>query len=342
MCFRVLVLATTLASPLALAADDPAPTVKVSGVVFAHYGVDLTEGADLANSFDLDRTYLKVDGAIGEHWGTRLTLDASREPTQTVSVPGGPGGVVDVEIPEDRRFRVFVKHAWLEYRSPAAGVKLRLGMADTAYLPFFDGFWGYRWVTKGAADDFKLQNTADLGVHGVGEHADGLVSWQASVVNGEGFASPEADAGKTVAGRFTLDPLASNEDNDLPVTVFVQEHLVTDGDPTLTAIGALGFRRAELVAWGEFAVRNSGAVTGSGFSVVAVPRVPDVAALILKVDRFDPDHNADDDATIELLGGLTHDFAKNISLGATYELALVQAAPDVPTHGVFARMQAGF
>ena len=48
-------------APVLLAAEPAeAPQVTTTGIVFARYGYDLTEGADGANAFGVDRAYVGV------------------------------------------------------------------------------------------------------------------------------------------------------------------------------------------------------------------------------------------------------------------------------------------
>jgi hypothetical protein len=62
--------------------------------------------------------------------------------------------------------------------------------------------------------------------------------------------------------------------------------------------------------------------------------------IVLRVDRWDPDAAKDKDASLKISGGLTHDFLEKTAVSLTYE----RAQPEVgdATHGIFARMQAGF
>jgi hypothetical protein len=330
-----------LALPVALAqsaptpppADKPQPTVKVGGVVFAHYGYDLTEGADGYNSFDLDRAYLTARAELTPHLATRLTLDADR--LKPVDVAG-----TDTTV--DTKLRVFVKHAYLEWKDAGPGVKLRFGMADTAWAPYYDQFWGHRYVAKHAADDAKLIDTSDLGIQVMGEHGKGLVSWQAGLINGEGYGKVEVDASKTAQARLTVDPLGPNADFDLPISGFVSQSFLGEADPVTMYAGAVGFKMKYGLAWAEYFGRSSGGASARVVSVTVAPKVPKVLEVLARVDLVDGDTAKADDGSTKLIVGVGHDFFERVSAMATYERTTAEAAPDAPTHGVFLRMQAGF
>jgi hypothetical protein len=324
------------------AAEEPKPEpppVKVSGVIFAHYGLDLTEGADLANAFDLDRTYLKIDAKPTDVLGIRLTLDSNRESAQTVTDSTG----AEFVVPEDPRFRVFVKHAWLEWKA-TSDISVKGGMIETVFVPFVEGYTGLRWTAKTFLDDNKLESSADLGVSVFGKHAKGLVSWAAGVYNGEFFSAPETGSGKSVQARFTVDPLAGEGKKvGLPISGFVDENLHEDPvDPALTWAGDVGFKHPNFLFSAEVAGRSQGELSGLGQSVQITPGAPDVGYVVARLDRWDPDTSAADDGTMKIWAGAAHDFHDKISLGAFYERIVPEAPADIPSQGLYVRAQAGW
>lgn len=331
-----LLLALALAHPvLAAEGDKPAetkaeakkfevPPVKVSGLIFAHYGYDLTETAASANSFDLDRAYLTASSQMSEHLGAKITLDAGR---------------LD-DTAADTKVRVFVKNAWLEAANGKA-IKARFGVVDTGYVGYQESFIGGRYVAKMMADDQKLQSTADFGVNVQGEQAGGLLSWHAAILNGEGYSKPEADAGKTGTARVSVNPLAKNEKLALPITGFVSYAIpAKNGDSVLTYAGALGVKVPHVYGWFEYVGKSTAGVSTGAISATVSPRFPKYANVILRVDRVDPDAKASGDSFLKLIGGVSHDFLEKTSVALTYERT--QPESGDPTHGVFVHMQAGF
>jgi hypothetical protein len=335
--------------PLALAADpaEPAevpppppkeekkfPDTKVSGILFAHYGYLLTDGSDGYNEFGLDRAYLVAESKLSGHLATRLTLDADR--LKATTLPD------DSEVTVDTKYRVFVKHAYLEGRWESYGLKTRGGIIDTPYAPYYDKFVGIRYVIESFPKQNKVLETADIGAGLWGNHADGLLDWNVSLLNGEGYSKPEIDEGKAVQARVIVDPLAKGEMN-LPITGFVSMNgQPSVGDPIITAIGAVGFKQDYLVAWAEYLLVMQGDLSGGGYSATLAPKAPDVGGLLLRYDHFDPNADADDDASDTIIAGVTHDFVEKVSLAGTYERITPEATPDAPGRSVFVHMQAGF
>lgn len=318
----------------AFAGDDkPKPDVTVGGLVFAHYGMDLTDGAENFNEFALDRAYLTAKAKITPAFGARLTLDADHvKPVETA----------DGELTIDTKYRLFVKHAYLEYKDFAPGMKVRAGVIDTPYQGYYDKFWEHRYVAKGMSDTNGNMSTADLGVSIGGEHAKGLVDWTVGVYNGEGYSKLEVDAGKSIEARITVDPLAAKEKARLPITGFVDYHMVQDGDPVIIYAGAAGFKMPYVWFWGEYTGRSQGDLSAGGYSVSVLPGMPKYFRVIARYDSYDPNTDVEDDASSTIIGGVSHDFYENISLAVTYERTTAEAAPDEPEHGAFLRMQAGF
>jgi hypothetical protein len=329
-----LILSSLRLGTAALAGDDkPKPEVQVGGLIFAHYGLDLTDGAENFNEFAVDRAYLTAKAKITPALGARLTLDADR--MKPVTTDTG-------EYSFDTKYRLFLKHAYVEWKDFAPGMKVRAGMIDTPYQGYYDKFWEHRYVAKGQSDDNGNMSTADLGVSIGGEHAGGLVDWTVGAYNGEGYSKVEVDSGKSLEGRITVDPLASKGKLRLPITGFVDYHMVQDGDPVIIYAGAAGFKMPYVWFWGEYTGRMQGDLSGGGCSVSVLPGMPKYFRVILRYDSYDPDSEVEGDSTSKIIGGVSHDFYENISLAATYERVTAEGAPDAPEHGVFLRMQAGF
>jgi len=221
-------------------------------------------------------------------------------------------------------------------------VKVRVGMIDTPWAPFSDQFWGQRYISRSMSDEVKLVSTADLGVGAFGKHADGLFGWQAVVINGEGYASIEADAGKTAQARFTVDPLAPGKKGALPLSAFVSYALpgTPDADGTLIYAASAGVEYGPVTAMAEYIGKQSADVNGSGFSLTLVPHVPKVLNVVARFDLWDADTSVDDDTYTKLIAGVSHDFTPKVSLAAMFERLTLGTAE--PSNAIYLRGQAGF
>lgn len=320
-------------------ADEPKPT-ELGGLLYAHWGLDLDPAAEQANSFDLDRVYLTARRSVSEQLAVRVTTDVGREQAQHVEVPDGAGGSTEVAVPEDSKIRLYLKYAYLEWKDALPGVKLRFGAAGTPWVGFYDDLWGHRWVRKSMADGEGVLDSSDLGVHAVGSHADGLLSWQAGLLNGEGYGSPEIDASKTAQLRVTVDPLARRDQGpSLPIAAFVSYDVLSE-DPALVWAAGAGLSYDYVLVWAEALGRQQSGGASLGFSVTALPRHPKLGAVLLRYDRWAVDSAGEADNA--LVAGLTRDFVAKVSGGLLYERGFTDGAADAASHGLYLRMQAGF
>lgn len=316
-------------------ADSGPPPIKMSGLLFGYWGLVLGEDGGNYNEFGLDRVYVRAAGDINDRLAARVTLDANH--LKATALPDGS------EVTVDTRLRVFVKHAFLEWKDAAPGVKMRFGMVETAIGPYSDEYWGHRFLSESFSNLALGLSTADLGISAQGNHGDGLVEWQLNAVNGEGYSKVEVDSGKMGQGRVTVNPLAGSDNVKLPITGFVAYHTspVEDGD-TLYALGSAAIEHDYVQVWGQYGLRRQGDVTGMGYSIFLMPRVPDVGNLILRYDSFDPDTEVEDDASTLLIAGASHFFAKKVAGAVTFERTATESAPDAPSQAVYVRMLAGF
>ncbi len=289
--------------------------VAFSGEVFSHYGIDLTEGADLSNEFDIDRVYLTAKAKLGGRTSVRFTTDVGREKPQHIELPEtATDPAVELEVPEEEKIRLFMKYAYLEWKPAAVpDLKLRFGSAGTPYPGYADKFWGHRFVSKSFADNNKLLPTADIGVHVLGKHADGLLDWHVALVNGEGYSKAEIDASKTADLRVSVDPLAQNDGLKLPISAIVEyEFDLNGGDTEFVYGGAVGFKQDYITVWGEGMLHGEGDVSGTGISAMLMPTVPDVMSVYGRIDLFDPDSDTDDDDTTRLIAGVSRGFTDHV------------------------------
>ena len=313
---------------------DTPPPVELSGVIFGRYTLTLTDGASNYNEFAIDRVYFRGDATINDHFGARVTLDADRFKPATLST----GEAVTV----DTKYRVFVKHAYLEWKDAAPGVKVRAGIIDAPLGPYLDDFWGHRYISDNfAAQAIKL-STADAGVGAYGKHQGGLVDWAAVLVNGEGYSKLEVDKGKQVQARVSVDPMAKNEELALPISGFVSYAFNPDDAQQLIASGVVGFDQKYFTGSVQALFNQQYDVNGFGYSVVALPHIPKVATVVFRMDHWDPDTSADKDGYTTIIGGLSHNFAKKVAIAGTYQQTTTEAAPDAPSQAVVLNMLAGF
>lgn len=324
---KVMALAVTLilSAPASALASDGDDKTKVGGLLFSHWTMDLSEGAEEANAFEVKRVYTTVKHAIDENLSVRVTTDV------------GP-----VKGSDDTKIRLFLKYAYLEWKGFAPGLKLRFGAAGTPFVDDSSKFTGIRYISKSLSDRSKLMSTSDLGVHVLGKHLDGALNWQFSAMNGEGYGSPEDNKGKALQGRVAYDVMSANAGMDLPITAFIRQEVGEEEDQGATLFGgAVGLGMSYGRLWAEYVAKSLGDVDAQAISVTVQPRVADLFEILVRYDLFDPNTDADDDGTTTLIAGVQRSFAKKVSAAVTFEQEQGEA-DDEPSQGVYLRIQAGW
>jgi hypothetical protein len=152
---------------------DDAPSTTLGGVGYFDF-TDLTtqkNGTDVdvtGLGTDVKRFYVIVGHQFDDTWSANFTSDFNFSSTTGET-------------------QLFVKKAYIQGRfDPLA--TLRLGSADTPWIPYVEGLYGYRFVEKTITDRLGFGNSADWGVNLSG--ANDSFNYSASAVNGGGFKNP--------------------------------------------------------------------------------------------------------------------------------------------------------
>jgi len=183
-----LAMGALLAAPLAQADDTSATTI--SGLMF----LDMTNITTQAGGKDVDPTgfgldvkrfYLGIYHKFDDTWSTNFVTDFNYSGTTGET-------------------QLFAKKAYLQqYLSDAA--TLRYGEAEMPWLPYDEGFYGYRFVEKTMVDRLGFGNTVDWGVHFLGK--TGVFNYAASIVNGGGFKNPSRSKSMDEEARVGFTPV---------------------------------------------------------------------------------------------------------------------------------------
>lgn len=136
---------------------------------------------------DVKRFYLSVDHKFNDMWSANLTTDFNY-------------------VGSDGETNLFVKKAYVEGKFDPA-FKLRIGSADMPWIPFVEGYYGFRYVENTLTDRLKYANSADWGLHAAGDFgASKSVNYAVSVVNGNGYKNPGRSQGVDFEGRVGFVP----------------------------------------------------------------------------------------------------------------------------------------
>jgi hypothetical protein len=210
-------LAVSAAFMAPLAAHADAGDTTIGGVAF----IDFTSvnsknsGTDVdPNGFGLDvkRGYLVVNHSFDDVWSANLTTDFNfASYKNSCSVSGGATGEtcsVSTTTPETQ---LFVKKLYLQGKFSDSLV-LRIGSAETPWIPYAEGVYGYRFVENtlidrnGVLGGYKsFGNSADWGVNLNGD--GGMWNYSASILNGNGYKNPSRSKTMDFEGRLGFVPV---------------------------------------------------------------------------------------------------------------------------------------
>ncbi|MGA0588174.1 porin [Dyella sp. KRB-257] len=135
---------------------------------------------------DVKRFYLSVTHKFDDMWSANLTTDFNY-----ASAIG--------------QTSLFVKKVYVEGSFDPA-LKLRIGSADMPWIPYVENVYGYRYVENTLTDRLHYANSADWGLHAMGDLGGKTVNYAVSVVNGNGYKNPSRSKGVDVEARVGFVP----------------------------------------------------------------------------------------------------------------------------------------
>ncbi|MGH8113640.1 MAG: porin [Rhodanobacteraceae bacterium] len=167
-----------------------ADNTRISGTMYTDFtNIDQTSNGVKTNSsgtgLDVKRFYLSIDHKFNDIWSANLTTDFNY-----TSVTG--------------ETQLFVKKAYLQGAFSKLAT-LRVGSANMPWIPFVEDWYGYRYVENTLTDRLHFANSADWGLHMLGDN--GTFDYQVSVVNGGGYKHPTRSNSVDVEGRFGFTPI---------------------------------------------------------------------------------------------------------------------------------------
>jgi len=186
---------TLIALPIgaqAASAQDESST-KIQGRLYADFtsksnkddGTGI-KSSDSGVGTDVKRFYFTVTHKVSDVWSAQFQTDIGDYGT--------------------KRYDVFVKKAYLQGTFSDA-VTIRVGSADTPWIPFAEGQYGMRYLENTTTDSLGFGTSADWGVHLLGKFAGGKVGYQLSAVNGRGYSSPARSKSVDFEGRIDFQPV---------------------------------------------------------------------------------------------------------------------------------------
>jgi hypothetical protein len=223
---------------------------------------------------------------------------------------------------------------------------LRIGSADMPWIPFVEGYYGYRYVENTLTDRLHYANSADWGLHLGGDLGAGkMANYAVSMVNGGGYKNPGRSKGVDFEGRVGFVPFdgmvvavggysghlgKETESIDTP-------HTAQRGDLMVAYAGKkvrVGAEYFTAKNWGNLVLSPVGD-KADGYSMWASYALTDDVALFGRYDNAklskDVDGNAKD---VYYNLGLQYQMTKGFKLAAVWkhEKAERSVADPLPPH----------
>ncbi len=161
------------------------PNGKPFALVFTNASYSFNKAGNI-KAFELTRAYLGYEYFFSKNISSRINID--------VADPG----VGKLQM------TAFIKNAYVQYKNKKFSA--RIGMITVDQFNLQEKHWGYRYIYKSFQDAYNFGPSADLGA--AFEYSPWkIISFDFSVLNGEGYKKIQSDSTfKTTLG-LTLKPL---------------------------------------------------------------------------------------------------------------------------------------
>ncbi|MEW6411685.1 MAG: hypothetical protein AB1483_04325 [Candidatus Zixiibacteriota bacterium] len=288
----------------------------VGGRIYADWMMDLTDGAESYNVFELSRVYVDVKSKLSDYTSLRATLDIR----ETDGFDG---------------YSMILKYGFLDWKPKFANnvMTFRFGLQPTHYIDVMSDLWGRRYLEKVIADHRSLLTSSDLGaglMFSFGEkNKNGYFA--ANVWNGTSYTKvEELNKQKDFSGFIIFKPLADNADFERTAIMgqayfgtqnreFEEGESASDYDHSLISFGGMLGYRNTLDLGADININKEGQgpdaedITENAFSFFGTLYFEDMVAaesllrtlnLFGRVDMYDPNTDVDDNGRTYVMGGV--------------------------------------
>lgn len=168
---------------------NPFSDGKPIGLVYSNLHAGINEGSNPAG-FEVTRAYLGYEFQMSKYFSSKIQIDI-----------GSPDDVSQYSLL--RRFAYF-KDAYLQYLHGKTTV--RFGIIPIQAFRLQEQVWGHRYIFKTIMDEHGMSSSADIGTS-VNYAVNKVFEADFTVVNGEGFSSPQTDNSFKTGLGITIKPL---------------------------------------------------------------------------------------------------------------------------------------
>jgi len=223
----------------------------VSGKLFSHGLVNITDNEGSHSEFALSRAYLTVRSRLSEFSDIRITTDL-----RTI----------------DEKYNIILKYAYFDWKPAFSGeiMGLRVGLQPTEYIDYMNKLWGRRYAAPTVGDLHHFVTTSDLGVStniGFGPKSEyGFV--RLSLLNGTSYThvqeqnsrkdfnivtllTPFKGSANFKHSSFLMQFYTGTQNESLD-DLMLTDSSVTPWDTTITVVSASDWKRQIVSVGGAF------------------------------------------------------------------------------------------
>ncbi len=317
--------------------------IKPSIEIFSDYTYDLTEGKRDLNSFNIKRAYFGVAGNFYKNEENKFSLnfklttdiielsDIARKDNYQVK----DNSVELLGAKSNGYYSEFLKYAFVEIENPFVnGLKLVIGQHNVPWVGYEEHMSGMRWLGHVFADRIKKLSSTDRGISLLYRFPSNFGDVHFSVVNGEGYHSPESTKDKDFMVRISLRPAPSIN----YLSGLILHGYYGYGRANIDGLNndAEGVRKREILAlsydhkfitfMGQYLrtldgkdTDNNNPVEGGGYGLWAKFKINHIlnsndTGIFVRYEIFDPDDKKDKDVT-DLLVVAPYYYLVNDKLG---------------------------
>lgn len=165
------------------------PNGKALVTIFSDFRYNVQDGKTNP-AFEISRAYFGYMYNFNPHFSTKILFDVTSSNNSTNSYPSA--------------FSAYIKNAYGEYSDKS--LKIDFGMIGTNTFNIQEAMWGKRYLLKSFQDLNGYSSSADLGVS-IKYQVMPKLSFDAQIVNGEGYQKVQADSTVKVAAGLTYEPI---------------------------------------------------------------------------------------------------------------------------------------
>lgn len=287
--------------PPASTPGQSAPTVKVSGVVYAQFEYWAKDSVAHTNQFDVTRAYLNALGNFSHGVSTRVTVDVFRNSGANTSLA----------------YRL--KYAYVDWKpQPTSPVDFRFGLTHTPWIDWQESLYGFRMQGPVPMDRYGYLTSSDYGLSMNFATKDQAVNGTVGAYNGEGYGSAPGGRFLDYEARASIRLLPSDDNSPrggLRVSGYagLGRTDVVGGPARNRYVAEASYKSKLITLAAEGGFAKSDTVNGrvlSAFGVLNVPGSP--VQLLARVDRLDPSTDVDGDASTRFIGGVAYNISSNL------------------------------